>query len=642
MKKIKKLPCLIFALFIALAVFFIAFLCGGGEKVYAASDYDPYSFEYSRFYATYDIRADRTMDVTLDLGVHYTGYSSTGILFDIPVNSGDRVRNLKAYELDGDGKEVYLAYDVKSEETNLITVDMGDYTNKYNQTHYYRIKYEYAITKPAKNEKNCIYLNAIGFGHQAVISDAKITLNLPDGFTGAQCWSGPRGTSTGYEKTDDIVIDGNTVTYEIPVLHKLTGVTFQLGFESGVLSTKPDMTPYWVIIAACVILAILFAMKFLLFNRDGLTPIVNVEAPDGMDPLVMGKLIDNKVDKSDVTSLIYYWANKGYIKIGMPDGNSDDDIELIQIRTKLPEGSPNYQVKMYEKLFQKGALVKLSELTYTFYPTVERVTKEVNAQNSKLYSGKSFAFAVLFALIGGLVMALTPIVLTLTTVSAKLFLIAPLIMLVPAFIIYGLTLTVRYNRLKLKKSKLALFYAGIALLAAVFSVIYVLILPSYFVETAPKIILCVVGFAIVMLSATLVSRTESYVEKLNHIVGFRDFIMLTEKDKLEAMLEENPELYYQVLPYAIVLGVSDIWENKFAAITIAPPSWTTQRYADGAFDFIIFNSAMRRVNIRMTTTFISRPASSPSSGSFSGGGSHGGSFGGFSGGGHGGGGSRGR
>ncbi len=598
------------------------------------------NFIFNHFNVTYDIRADRTMDVTLDLEVKYIASGITGFYHDIPVNSGDRVRHISAKEVIG-GRESALIYDVESETSSFITMVIGDNKVKTGQTRRYILRYEYAITKPVN--KNAIYLNAVGFGSEAPMQNVSVTLNLPDGFLGrdgVKCWSGPRGV-TGYEKTD-FEVNGNTVTYETALLHKFTGVTFQLDFEDGVLSTKPDLTPYWVIIAACGVLAILFAVKFLLFNKDGLTPVVNTEAPNDMDPLVMGKLIDNKVDKSDITSLIYYWANKGYLKIDLKE-NDADDIELIRIRKRLPDGSPSYQKKMYEKLFAGGDMVKLSDLTYKFYATAETVTKTVNAENSKLYSGKSMAFAVLFALIGGLIIGLTPIIIVLTAISSKLLLIAPLFMIVPAFIIFALTQTVHYNKLKFKKSKTILLYSGIALLAAVFSALYVLLLPSYYVEVIPKIVLCVVGFAIVMLAPCIISRTEAYVEKLNHIIGFRDYIIYTEKDKLEAMLEQNPEFYYQVLPYAIVLGVSDIWENKFASLTVAPPGWTTRSYSDGIFDLIIFNSLMHSANRRMTTAFISKPVQSgPSSGSFSGGGSHGGSFGGFSGGGHGGGGFRGK
>lgn len=638
MKKVKKLNLLLFTLALLITVLAGAlFFHGGASSVYAAGAYD---FEFVAFDVTYDIRADRTMDVTMDLGVHYSGYDSTGFMHDIPVNAGDRVRHIEAYELDRiGGTERPLDYDVKQEVNNFITVDMGDHSNKTDQTRFYRIKYEYAITKPAN--KNAIYLNAVGFGSEAPMRNVHITLNLPEGLTGAKYFAEGRDT-----ESEGIAVTpvGNTITLAFDYLPAYQGVTFELDFKCGVLSTKTDLTPYWVVIAACVILAVLFAVKFLLFNKDGITPVVCTEAPDDMDPLVMGKLIDNKVDKSDVTSLIYYWANKGYLKIDFIDKNGDvkEDIELIQICKKLPDGSPPYQVRMYDRLFRDGAIVKLSDLSCKFYSTVEAVTKEVNSENGKLYSGKSMAVAVLFALIGGLVMALTPIIIALTAISGKLFLIVPLFMLVPAFVIFALTQAVRYNKLKFKKSKLILLYAGVALLAALFSLIYTFFLPSYYVEIAPKIILCVVGFAIVMLSACIVSRTGAYVEKLNHIVGFREFILYTEKDKLELMLKENPELYYQILPYANVLGVSDIWENKFAKLTIEPPSWSTRSFADDVFDLMLFNTLMRSMNTRMTATLISKPVSSPSSGSFSGGGSHGGHFGGFSGGGHGGGGFRGR
>lgn len=632
----------IFKRFIPLAAAFLiavvaaVCLCFGGDggKIYASRESDYYyGFDYTAFHVEYDIRADRTMDVTLDLGVYYTGVKSTGLMFDIPVNSGDRVRNITAYELTAiDGEEVHLDYKVKNDSYNLVTVDMGDYSNKTHETHYYRIKYEYAITKPSSEEKNGIFLNAIGFGHQADMEDVQVIIKLPDGFIGSQtkCYTGSYGTKN---PNNNFVVNGNTVTLNLDSMRYETGITFNFFFEEGVLSVKPDMTPYWIIIVACVILAFLVAVKFLAFNKDGLTPVTNVEAPDEMDPLVMGKLIDNKVDKSDVTSLIYYWANKGYIKI---DLSNESDITLIRINQSLPLSAPNYQKRMYKALFGKKDMVKINSLACSFYSTVDAVTKEVNAENSKLFDGKSMGFAVLFALLGGLLMALTPIILALTTVSSSLFMIAPLFMIIPAFLIFAITQSVRQNRLKYTKKKITLVYCAVIALAAVFCAIYVLFTPSYIIEIIPKIIISAIGFAIVMLSTLIISRTPAYIEKLNKIVGFRDFILHTEKEKLEMMLEENPELYYKVLPYAIVLGVSSVWENKFAALTVAPPSWCTNSYRNSAFNVVVFSSMMHRVNNNMTNTFISRPASA-SSGSFSGGG-----HGGFSGGGHGGGGSRGR
>ena len=103
MKAIKKLPLIIAALILLLATATgIALSANGAQKVYAAGDY---KFEFTSFNVNYDIRADRTMDVTLDLGVHYLGKDSTGIMHHVPVNAGDRVRNITAFELDELGGE---------------------------------------------------------------------------------------------------------------------------------------------------------------------------------------------------------------------------------------------------------------------------------------------------------------------------------------------------------------------------------------------------------------------------------------------------------------------------------------------------------------------------------------------------------
>ncbi|MDE6075833.1 MAG: DUF2207 domain-containing protein, partial [Clostridia bacterium] len=575
MKAIKKLPLILAAIILVLtAATGIALSANGTQKVYAAGAYD---FKFTTFNVSYDIRADRTMDVTLDLGVHYSGYDSTGFMHDIPVNAGDRVRNIKAYELDEFGGEQHLDYKVKREYSGLITVDMGDYSNKTNETHYYRIKYEYAITKP--RGKNAIWLNAVGFGSEAEMEDVNVTIKLPDGLNYAKRYTNKSGEGDGVSLSPK----NGVISIYNEQLSAYEGITVEMIFNDGVLSTKADMAPYYIIIAGCVILGLLFIVKFLVFNKDGLTPVSDTQAPAGMGPLVMGKLIDNRVDQSDVTSLIFYWANKGYLKI---DLQNENDIELIRIMQHLPESAPKHQHIMYEGLFKSGDIVKINDLSQSFYPVVEAVTKEVNAENSKLYDGKSMGVAVLFALIGGLLMSITPIILAMTTISVKLFSIVPLFMIIPAFIVFALAQSVKYNTLKYKKKKLALMYAGVVLLSLVCTAVYVIFIPSYVIEIVPKLILCLIGFAIVILSTTIISRTEAYTEKLNHIVGFRDFIKYAEKDKLEALLEGNPEYYYQVLPYAIVLGVSDIWEDKFAALTVPPPTWTTNSYMDGMFSIV--------------------------------------------------------
>ena len=630
--KRKYCACLIAAIVAALIAVFVA-IAPAASPVYAAGAYD---MEIALFDVTYDVHSDRTIDVEERVTINYTGWSNTGFIRDLPVNAGDRVYDIDVKELNASGAEVDVDYSVSIED-ELAMVDIGDTSLKSGQTCTYIIRYVFAITRPTND--NAIYLNIVGFGSEAPILESDITINLPDGFLFDSQYTQLYVGDTTHK--DLMVYDSatNSISVSLSGLDEFEGATADLYFEDGALSTRFDITPYIMVIAGCILLAILVAVKFLVFPRKPLTPVVSFEAPDGMDPVEISKLIDNKVDSTDVTTMIFYWASKGYLKIDLSD---EDDPELIRIYRELPAGAPKHQVVMYNALFAGGDMIKISSLEGKFYTTVERVRKLVNEKYRGMYTTKSVCVSLIFTLIGGLLMALAPIITGMVSINSTLFYYPAFLALVPAFVIYGVTETYAYAIHKNKKSTKALMIAGIVALCALFTALYVWLLPSAILEIAPKILVCAVAYAVVIVSVTLISRTEDYTNKLNGIIGFKNFILYTEKDKLEVMIKEDPEFYYKILPYAQVMGVSDVWEDKFKDLTVQPPRWISDPVGTYV-SFALINRAVRLSSATMTTRMVARP-SAPSSRSYSGGGRHsgGGSFGGRSGGGHGGGGFRGR
>ena len=116
---------------------------------------------------------------------------------------------------------------------------------------------------------------------------------------------------------------------------------------------------------------------------------------------------------------------------------------------------------------------------------------------------------------------------------------------------------------------------------------------------------------------------------LGKIKGFKNFLNTVEKDKLEAMVLENPTYFYDILPYTYVLGISNTWIKEFEAISVSQPDWYD---SPNSFDIFMFNSFINSTMSSAESVMASSPSSSSSSSS---GGSSGG---GFSGGGSGGGG----
>lgn len=644
MKKVKgKL------LLLALIIFSVALLSGiigfGGNKSVASADstYDyrdhsdigEYAFYFEKFNVTFDVKSNREITVTEELTVNFTGYGVTGFMRDIPVNGGELVRDLSVSEIIN-GAETDVQYSVTSYtddyNVNYVTADIGDYSLKKGTVHTYRLKYKYCLTKAqeeknnAQEGKNELAINAIGVQSRRVES-AEIKFILPDGFVSGSYALGSmlaeNSTPVKINQANEIVVSDISLAY-------YEGITFDFTFEDGALSTYFDFTPYYFVIAAAAVLLIVIAMKFIVFSKDKVVPVVNFEAPEQMDPLMMGKLIDLKIDNEDITSMLFYWADKGYLKI---DLTNETDPTLIRIVQQLPDGTPKYEKDLYAGLFGKNDVVKTSSLKYKFYRTIDKVSSQVNALVKNCYTKSSVIAAVLFAILSALVCGLAPLFLAMTLINTAF---TPAIQIVISlfstvfFLLFSFS--IRAFIQKKEKGKIAMFVLLLALITLFFGVMYCFIIPSGIFPLHVGIILIVMHAVTASSVQILVSKTPQYTEKLNRIVGFRDFITLVEKDKLEQMLETNPQYYYHVLPYAQVLGVSDKWEAKFADITIAPPQWST---TDSVVRFAVINSMIRSSMRNMSQNMGSRPQSSGGSG-------RGGFGGGHVGGGHGGGGSRGR
>src|SRR6185436_19560328 len=71
------------------------------------------------------------------------------------------------------------------------------------------------------------------------------------------------------------------------------------------------------------------------------------------------------------------------------------------------------------------------------------------------------------------------------------------------------------------------------------------------------------------------AKTEKGVAAKEHILGLKEYLQIAEKDRLEFhnAPEKKPEVFETLLPYAMVLGVANIWAKEFEGIYNEPPSW---------------------------------------------------------------------
>ena len=68
-------------------------------------------------------------------------------------------------------------------------------------------------------------------------------------------------------------------------------------------------------------------------------------------------------------------------------------------------------------------------------------------------------------------------------------------------------------------------------------------------------------------------RNRKYARELGQIFGLRNFIEKAELPKLNLLVEEDPSYFYNILPYAYVMGLTEKWIKQFENIAVPPADW---------------------------------------------------------------------
>ncbi len=131
-------------------------------------------------------------------------------------------------------------------------------------------------------------------------------------------------------------------------------------------------------------------------------------------------------------------------------------------------------------------------------------------------------------------------------------------------------------------------------------------------------IICII--LLIIFARIMPKRTEYGNEILGKLRGFKRFLETAEKTQLEKLVNQNPEYFYNILPYTYALGVSKVWMQQFETIAMKAPDWYV---GYSTFNIHEFNDFMSQTMITAQSVMSSSPSSSSSSGGGSSGGGSG-------------------
>ena len=171
-------------------------------------------------------------------------------------------------------------------------------------------------------------------------------------------------------------------------------------------------------------------------------------------------------------------------------------------------------------------------------------------------------------------------------------------------------------------------FIGCILLGVILSFVFGIAPGTKFV---PYIIGIGASFVLFIISALCERKTDWYASVLGKIRGYKNFLEIAEKDRMEALAEEDPEYFYKNLAFAYSLGVTTVYAKNFASLATEPPEWyegTVYVGGDPVTSMSFLNS-MDSMMKSISSSMTSSPSSSGGGGgSFSGGGGGGGGGGG--------------
>lgn len=558
--------------------------------------------------------------------VVYFNQSRHGIYRDIPVVNNVSREDGSTSRIQAQIENIKCSgtYSV-SRASNYCRIKLGDPEQTILGMKTYNISYDYHMGNDVLEDADEFYFNVIGTSWDTTISNVTFTIQMPEAIDesklGMACGQQGSTNTAGLR----YALDGNVLQGELDssiTLQPHEAVTVRMVMPDGYFEKTrgKDWPALLAILLSVAAMAAAFVMWWKVGRDDVVVETIQFYPPRGLNSLEVAFAFNGEANSEDVVSLVVYLAQKGYITIQEDAKGLLGKTNFTLQKTRMYDGNNNVERIFMEGLFAKGDTVQKSDLKNSFYKTINKVLKLMNSKKNKevlffknsinkhiicialvivvlemsLYKPMySYSYSVISALMTPLAMALYFYTILFALFKRKGIIekIVPVMMLFMAFGIFGYFI---YDSM--------LFTPWIYKIALVVGLISCAVI-LFFDHYMPK-------------------RTEYGTEILGRLRGFQTFLKTAEKDRLEAMVERNPEYFYEVLPYAYVLDVSDVWMKKFEAIAAEPPHWYHSHYGMSGFNMMRFNNFMDSTMRSASSAMTSSPSSS--GGGHAGGGSGGG------------------
>ena len=560
-----------------------------------------FAWEIGSFSTDIRIEPDASIEVTETILADFGNEQRHGIFRTIPVSYRDKYGNALSLRLHvlsvTDEQGLPYAF-TDSRESRYRKLKIGDAHQIVSGRRTYRIRYRVERAVTFFDDHDELYWNATGNEWPVPIRQANASVKLPRSVdpnsVSALAFTGAYGATTGdagVGKSDQ------EIHYEVRSgLRALEGLTIVAGWPKGIV-TKPAVgrQAEWFVadnwqLGLPVIVLVALGLWWFLLGRDPRgrgTIVVQYEPPQKLTPAEIGTVLDERVDMRDISATIIDLARRGYLQIKEIETKKlfhhTTDYQFVRLKEFWGDTEllPHERI-ILDGIFGEKQVVSLASLEGSFYPLLPRIRN-----------------AVYQAVVRQGFFPVNP-----NKVRTRYKVIGTLV-LVAGMVGSFLAVVARINNDSMPWS----------------------------IATAISVAVC--GIIVLLFAPILPRKTTKGAQLHEDILGFEEYLSRAEREELQ--LAEQQNLFERMLPYAMALGVTNLWAARFEGLGMQPPSWYDGDHG-GTFRPTVFVGQLNSWSSSTNSSLTTAPRSSAGSG---GGGWSSGSSGfsgGFSGGGGGGGG----
>ena len=577
-------------------------------------------------------------------------------------------RALPLVRQDADGRRIKVSYKINKvlqdgkkadffteREGDDLVVYVGD-KNKFLDPGFYN--YEIFYTSPGQlgffEDYDELYWNVNGLSDH-VTDTVSCVVRMPGGaqIISHRCYTGVRGATEGDCRSAEL--DDGSFFSEATNLNPDEMLTIAVSFTPGVVQQKGTATyrPTHFDRYGLVYFTVIFLLFFSVYysrtwRKYGIDPpkpvvIPQFSPPDGLSPASVGMLHKEVYVDELITSAIVSLAVKGFIRIKEEETKGifglKKEKHFTLIKLKDADGSlPDEESKVMSELFK---INNETTITGKYDKDMENMMRSFRTSLKRQYSpvlneGRNLKLHIIpWLLVPVYLFAVAYFSVFESQAVVKAYVQSLAIAFVPLiFVVFLITGIVK----KLRRRFLSILIGLFALTGSVAAIAQIPLdgLSPNGISFLAGMPVLVIGYLVY--SYLIVRPGERKLDYQAKIEGLKMYIDVAEEKQMQFFNPPDitPEIFEQLLPYAIALNMDKIWGEKFqdkflsslAQQTPYQPAW----YAGTVMRPSVFGNSLR-------TSLYSNIRSSAAAPSSSGGGnwSSGSSGGGFSGGGGGGG-----